>query len=253
MRPIGHFGLTGICLLSFALCAAAQTPQPPPPPPPEHKIWTVNASAGLALTSGNKDTSNINAAYDFVYDPLTRNVVKSDALMIRGETDDELTANRIGFNIRDQYRLTTRMFVFGQNQYLRDEFKDIDYLIAPTGGLGYKLIDRERTKLDVDGGAGVVWEKNPGFEVDVSGALTAGEKLVQTLTSTATLTQSFTALWKTKELADALYTVGIGIAAAMSTRTQLKFEVLDTYKSRPPTPDIKKNDVAVLMAIVYKI
>ena len=66
-----------------------------------------------------------------------------------------------------------RMYVFGQNQYFRDTFKSIDYLIAPTGGIGYKLFDTAQTKLSVDGGLGVVWEKNPGFDVDSSGAVTS--------------------------------------------------------------------------------
>ena len=46
---------------------------------------------------------------------------------------------------------------------------------------------------------------------------------------------------------------GVGIAASMSTRTQLKVELLDTYKNKPPTPTTKKYDVAVLMAIVFKM
>ena len=68
-----------------------------------------------------------------------------------------------GLQFRDQYRLTPRSYVFGQNQYLKDQFKEIDYLVAPTGGLGYKLFDTAATKLDVDGSVGMVWEKNPGF------------------------------------------------------------------------------------------
>jgi putative salt-induced outer membrane protein YdiY len=67
--------------------------------------------------------------------------------------------------VRDEYRLSTRAFVFGQNQYLRDEFKNIDYLLAPTAGLGYKLFDTATTKLTVDGSVGGVWEKNPGLDV----------------------------------------------------------------------------------------
>jgi putative salt-induced outer membrane protein YdiY len=221
--------------------------------PAEPKIWTFNASAGLALTSGNKDTSTANAAYDFIYDPQTRNVVKSDALFIRGKTDGELTASRLGVNVRDEYRVKANVFVFGQNQYLQDEFKNIDYLLAPTGGVGVKVLDTMQTKFTVDVGAGGVWEKNPGFDVRSSGAVVAGEKLTQTLTATTTLTQSVMALWKTKNWDDSLYTFGVGIAASISARTQLKFEVLDTYKNLPPIPTIKKNDVAVLMAIVYKM
>jgi len=232
-------------VLSSAATAGAQAP-------PEPKIWTINASAGLALTHGNKDTSTVNAAYDLTYDPQTRNIVKSDALMIRGKTEGELNANRVGVNVRDEYKLHDGFFVFGQNQYLKDEFKNIDYLIAPAGGVGYKIFDTMQTKLTVDGGVGAVWEKNPDSDVRSSGAVTAGEKLQQQLTATTIVTQSVTALWKTKNWDDSLYLFGAGIAATISTRTQLKFEVLDTFKNLPP-PTIQKNDVALLMAIVYKM
>jgi putative salt-induced outer membrane protein YdiY len=172
--------------------------------------------------------------------------------LIRGKTDGELNASRLGVNVRDEYKLHDGIFAFAQNQYLKDEFKNIDYLVAPTGGVGVKLFDTMQTKLAVDAGAGVVWEKNPGLDVRSSGAVTAGEKLSHTLTATTTLTQSISALWKTKDWDDSLYTFGVGLAASMSMRTQLKVEVLDTYKSLPPLPTIQPNDVAVLMAIVYK-
>ena len=237
--------VVGAVLLSGA-SAWAQAPAEP-------KIWTVAASAGLALTHGNKDSSTVNAAYDLVYDPQTRNVVKSDALLIRGKTEGELTASRLGVNVRDEYKLHDGLFVFGQNQYLKDEFKNIDYLVAPTGGVGMRIFDTMQTKLTVDGGVGAVWEKNPGLDVRSSGAVSASEKLIQTLTATTTVTQSVTALWKTKNWDDSLYTFGAGVAATISMRTQLKVELLDTYKNLPPLPTIQKNDVAVLMALVYKM
>jgi putative salt-induced outer membrane protein YdiY len=242
--PVGVVSLV-MCLVTAPVFAQA-------PAPPEPKLWTVEAGAGLALTSGNTDTSNINASYNVIYNPQRKNVVKSDGLFLRGETEGVLSANRISLNVRDEYGLTTRLFAFGQNQYLRDEFKSIDYLLAPTAGLGYKLLDTATTKLAVDGGVGGVWEKNPGFDVSSSGALSVGEKLAQTLTTTTTLTQSFSALWKMNNFDDSLITAGLGLAASMSTHTQLKFEVLDTYKNLPPLPTIQKNDVAVLMTVVYK-
>jgi putative salt-induced outer membrane protein YdiY len=235
-----------IAACAFALPAYAQDPAAP-------KIWTVQASAGLTLTSGNTDTSTINAAYDLTYDPETRNRIKSDGLFLRGKTEDVLSAHRLTLNVRDELEVRPRVFVFGQNQYLRDEFKNIDYLVAPGVGVGVKVFDDAATKLDVDGGLGGAWEKNPGAGVRSSGAVTAGQRLTQTLTSTTTLTQSVSALWKTNDWQDALYALSLGVAASMSTRTQLKVELQDTFKNRPPDPTIQKNDVAVLMAIVYKM
>jgi putative salt-induced outer membrane protein YdiY len=188
---ISHVALALLCVAGTVFAQAA------PPPPP--KIWTVTASAGLALTSGNSDTSNVNLAYDLTYDPQTKNVVKSDGLFLRGETEGEVSTHRTGLNIRDEYKLTDHVFVFGQNQYLRDEFKNIDYLFAPTGGVGYKVIDTPTTKFTVDGSAGMVWEKNPGVDVNASGALATGERLTHAVTANTTLTQIFTGLYARTE------------------------------------------------------
>jgi putative salt-induced outer membrane protein len=228
-----------------AVPASAQAPAEP-------KIWTVLASAGLAVTTGNTDTSTVNLAYDIAYDPQTRNVIRSEGLWLRGETEGTLTTDRLGLRIRDEYEINARTFVFGQNQYLRDEFKSIEYLVAPTGGIGYRVFDTERTKLALDGAVGAVWEKNPLVDASTSGALALGEKLTQQMTETTTLTQSFSGLWKTEDLEDALFTFGIAAAASMSERMQLKVEFLDTFKNKP-LPGIQKNDVAMLMAIVYKM
>ncbi len=235
-------------LLAPVMPAFAQAPAPPP-----RKPWTVAASAGLALTSGNTDTSTVNVAYDLTYDSLEKNIVKSDALFLRGKNQGDLASDRLNLNVRDQYQINGRAYIFGQNQYLRDRFKEIDYLLAPTAGLGYKIVNTAASKVEVDAGVGGVWEKNTDLDVTSSGAVTVGEKLQQTVTATTTVTQSFSGLWKTSAWGDSLYTFGVGIAASMSTRTQLKVELIDVYKNRPPLPTIKKNDLATVLAIVYKM
>lgn len=239
------------CVLVLFSCVArpalAQAPAPPP-----HKIWDVVASVGVSTTSGNSDATQINAGYDLVYDPLTSNTFKSNALFLRGTTEGELSAQRFLWNVRDEVKLNARSYVFVQNAYLRDRFKRISYLDAATAGIGFKAVATDQTKLDVDAGAGGVWEKNTGLALKKSGAITAGEKLQQKLSSTATFNQSATGLWKTSDTGDALYTFGAGVSVSMSTRTQLKFEVLDVYKSKPPTASVKKNDIATVIALVFK-
>jgi putative salt-induced outer membrane protein YdiY len=180
-------------------------------------------------------------------------VVKSDGLLIRGKTQGVVSNSRLSLGARDEYSLSERTLVYARNEYLKDRFKNIDYLLAPTGGFGLKLVNTDQTKLGIDGGAGGVWEKNLGVPVTSSGAVTAGEKFVDAFTPTASLTQSVTALWKTNDFNDALYTASVSISASMSARTQLKVEVLETYKNKPPVVTVKKSDIAVLMAIVFKM
>ena len=228
--------------------AQAQPPAAPPPPPG----WTGSVGAGLALTQGNSDTSSINLAYDVKRDTGSKFLFKSGGLFIRGESEGELTANRLGLEGRVDRKLTERTSVFVQLQYLRDEFKQIDYLLSPTVGVSHFLVKNDRTEFAVDGGLGVVWEKNPGFDVDTSGAVTAGQNFKHKLSDTAEITERVNALWKMDDFEDGLYIFGVGLAANITAATQIKAELLNTFKNKPPTAEVQKNDVAVILSFVYK-
>src|SRR5678816_1359986 len=90
-------------LMSFAL---AQAPGEPP------KVYTGNLGGGLALTGGNTDTRNFNLTAGLVRDPKTRNVIKGNLAYLRGDQNDVLNLDRTSFNIRDEYTLSGRTFVF---------------------------------------------------------------------------------------------------------------------------------------------
>ena len=248
----GPVRLGAIMATLWLLIPSAAYAQQSPSPVEDPGTWTGSAGAGLSLTSGNSDTLNFNIAFDLTRDPKTRNVMKLKALYLRGEQDDATTVNRTSAAFRDQYALTNRAFAFGQLDYLRDTFKLIDYLVAPTAGIGYKVIDTNPTQFAVDGGLGVVWEKNPDVDVSTDVALTAGETLTHKLSSTSSFKHAATALWKADDLADGLYTISVGLAAQLTSSMQLSFDVLDTFKNKPPSAGTKKNDVALVTAIVAK-
>src|SRR5262245_16911446 len=173
--------------------AAAQAAAPPP------DVYSGSFGGGFALTGGNTDTKNFNLTFDMVRDPKTKNVIKATASYLRGSQSDVLTLDRSAFNIRDEYSFTNRVFAFGQVDYLRDQFKQIVFLWAPSGGLGYKLVRTDSTDLSIDGGLGGFFEKNPGRDVSRSGSLTAGQRLRHKLSPTAAFTQSLSTMWKTSD------------------------------------------------------
>jgi putative salt-induced outer membrane protein YdiY len=236
-------------LLLNAVPGGAQTPAAGSTPPDP---MTGNVTFGLALTSGNKDTTTFNAGYEFKYDPKTKNVVKSTGLFLYGKSDGELTAEQYGLMFRDEYSVSPRAFVYGEFRYLHDKFKGIDYLLSPTGGAGYKLVDVPKTSLAVSAGVGFVSEKDTGFDLTTDGAVTFDEKLTHKLSDTATVGQTFAALWKTSDFGDALYGFGVNLAATITSHALLTVELRDTYKVKPPDPTLKKNDVTLIMGASYK-
>jgi putative salt-induced outer membrane protein YdiY len=234
-----------------ALAQAPQAPAAPAAPAPPPPVWAGSFGAGLAVTNGNSDTSNFNLAAKAAYDPANPHRATLEALYIHGSSEGNTTVSRTAFNLRDEYALTTRTSLFGQIGYLRDTFKGIDYLTSPTFGVTYKVVNLERTKFNIEGGAGVVWEKNTDVDsTNTSGAIIIGENVAHKLTSTTTITHAANGLWKTSDFGDSLYTVSAGLAAALTARMQIKLEILELYKSQPP-PGKESQDVSFLTSVVY--
>jgi putative salt-induced outer membrane protein YdiY len=239
--------------------ASAQAPGQPvaqapadPNAPEEPGNWTGSVGGGIALTAGNSDTLTLNLSFDARRDPSTRHVMRWTGLFLRGEQNDEVTANRLALTFREQYALSDRAFIYAQADYLRDTFKAIDYLVAATGGLGFKLVSTERVRFVVNGGAGGVIEDNPGVVRNVSTALTAAEEFHHQITPNASITHSATALWKADDLEDWLGTISIGIATKISERVQLSIDALDVFKNRPPIPSTNRHDLVLVTAVTAK-
>ena len=231
--------------LAIATPIAAQETTPP-------KAWTSSIGAGLALTSGNTDTQNYNLSFSTKYDPKQRIVFKADALLLRGVSNGETQVDRATAATRLEYALSDRTFTFAEVSYLRDPFKDIDYLIAPVAGAGYRVIKSDTRNLTVDAAAGVQIESNEPHGRTSSGALKAGEDFDWALSKTSKLTQKFSALWKTNDFGDALYHFDAGLVTSVMTRLELKVAYAYDYKSRPPTPEIEKGDSALFATLLFK-
>jgi putative salt-induced outer membrane protein YdiY len=240
--------LVASTLLSPVAMAQAQAQQTPAP----MKLYTGNFGGGLALTSGNTDTKNYNLTFSLTRDPKTKNVFKTEALYLRGTESDVLNLERAAVKVRDEYSLTKKVFLFAEFDYLRDPFKDIRYLLAPIGGVGYKFIDTDSTKLAISGGAGGLWEKNSDVPVKKSGSVNAGQTFFQKLSTDTTLTESVATLWKTNDFDDSLTSFRAGLTTTLYKNLELKVEFLDTYKSKPPSITIKKNDTAFIMTFLLK-
>lgn len=239
-------------MIRTILCLLIATPLCAEEPPPAAAPWSGSVAAGLALTSGNSDTTNINVAFATMFDPKTRNVVKIDALYLRGEAEDELTIDRTNAGVRDEYKLSDRAFAFGEVRWLRDELKEIESLISPMVGAGRDLLRTDAYKLSVDGGAGAIIEKTSGRERTTDTAFQGRQVFAWTISPTATFSETLSGLWKFEDVGDALYHFDASIGTTITPRSELKVSLVSDYRTRPPDPDLEKNDMSVIAALVMK-
>jgi len=238
---------------AFAQEAAPPKPMCPcPPPDPPPPVLQGSFSAGLALTTGNTDTSSFNLGFNMVYDPKTHSLFKADAFYLRSTNDGEATTDKAGANLRYEYKLTERFFAFAQLGYQRDVFKNITYLITPMLGAGYYVVKEKTLELTVDASIGGAFEKDSGFDATSSGAFALGQGFVWKISPTTTFTEKATGLWKTDDTSDCFYHFELGLAASLVKNFELKVSYLVDYKNLPNPPTLKKTDTALIAAIVYK-
>jgi len=151
------------------------------------------------------------------------------------------------------------LYVVAKQQFERalswmDDLKEgmIDYLINPIGGVGFKVYDTDQVSFVVDGGAGVVWEKNTGLDRDTSGTVNAGQSFAYRFSETAQFTQDLTALWKMNNFEDAFYHFGVALSTSIIQVLELKVEYILDFKNVTPSPEVKKTDTAFLTSILYR-
>jgi putative salt-induced outer membrane protein len=115
--------------------------------------WTTKGELGGSFASGNSENEAVNAALGFkgTYDDWTHTLGFAGNYGSDGGTT---TAQRWEVRGQTQYLFTERAYAFGAARYEDDRFSAYDFQTSLSGGLGYKIIDNDRTKLWVQGGPG---------------------------------------------------------------------------------------------------
>jgi putative salt-induced outer membrane protein len=205
------------------------------------------------MTGGNTDTSSYNVAAEALYDPHTNNVVRGSALYLRTSQDGVASSNRTLVSGRDEYTVNGRLFVFGTVEYQKDKFKGVDYVVAPLVGLGFKVVEKPKIVFAVDNGLGAAFEKLVGEQATTKLAMNASNRVEWKPSDTTTVFQKANALWKVDDFGDAYYHVELGLATSVARHLELKVAFADDYKTKPPTPELKKNDTSFLVSLLFKL
>ncbi len=230
------------CLLVRSLGAQQKTPAAP---------WVSSFGAGIAITSGNTETQNVNFSFASRYDPKTRLVFSSDALYLRGESNGTRQVDKASAGVRLQFGVTDRAFTFSEVSYLRDPFKELTYSIAPVAGVGYHVVRRADVHLNLDLSAGGQMESGPAGRT-ADGAFKAGETFDWALSKTSKFTQKSTGIWKMEDVRDALYHFDGGLVTTIAGRVDLKLAYVYDYKTRKPSPTVTQGDSALFAALLLK-
>jgi putative salt-induced outer membrane protein len=230
--------------------------------PSAYADWGGQGEVGFVMARGNTDSDSANVKLD-LNSVLGKWKHTAGFVALYGKSNEIKSAERWDVRWQSDYQLNDRLFVFGAVRYQQDRFSGFEYQATLSSGLGYRIIDTERTRLSTSLGAGFrklrpetlikdslgnVIERIPGESADeVVGslgmnfehALTPNTKVIDKLLVESGSDNTFA----TNEL-------------SLQVSMTEKFALSVGYSVRhntEPTGDLEKTDQLTTLNLVYKI
>ena len=225
--------------------------------------WRGTAGAGLAVTSGNSDTSTLNLKADMA------RATSADKLTLAGSYDyarstsngvESTTANRWNALGQYDYNLSPRIFVFGKLGLEADKLINLNWRASTAGGAGYKLVDTATTSFNVFGGVGYSRDKydvpqtirgRTGTEFSRA-SLLLGEESSHQLTSSTSFKQRLEVSPGVSGDKAVLAKLTSGLSVAINRTLALTVGLVADYNSRPPIGK-GTTDTSVFTGLSFKL
>jgi putative salt-induced outer membrane protein YdiY len=207
--------------------------------------WEGGANVGFALTRGNSQTKNL--ALGFTADRKTLHDKLGLYVNTVYATNDapgavpSTTANAEQGGIRYDHDIRPRLFAFVGADFQSDSLQTLDLRSVLGGGLGFHVIKRDATTLDLLAGANYTHEKYTAVSRSFAAA-TLGEEFMHKLHASTVLTQTLYFYPDLSIGGEYRTTFNFGSVTKISKWLGWQNSFGDIYVSNPPLGK-KKNDI----------
>jgi len=219
-------------------------------------VWVVNASIGIAGTSGNAKTATfttpVNAVRVTNNDKTTAyfNFIRASAA-INGVSAATAQAVRGGWGYNRNVH--PRMFLTVFNDYESDKFQNLDLRTVLGGGAGYLAWKGEKGRLDLVGGGAYNREKFDPIRPRLpftrnSAEIYWGNDFNYKMSARVSFFENYRMFNNMTNSGEFRQNADMGISAALTTWMTWNAAVSDRYLSNP-APGRKKNDFLYTMGL----
>jgi putative salt-induced outer membrane protein len=208
--------------------------------------WTGFAEVGAVLTTGNTDTETINAKTRVRHEKVTwRHTTQLEVL--RRSEQGGTTAERYLGNFKSDWKFRPRAYLFGVARHERDRFSGYDYQSSVSAGYGHRVVDTDRTRLEMEAGAGYRQSRLEDGERDEEAIARGALALEHHITETARFGQDvLVQSGGDNSEVESVTSVSAAINAKLAMRLTL------TAKHNTDVPDDReKTDTITAVSLVY--
>ena len=118
--------------------------------------WSGAGEFGLVISSGNSDTSTVNAKLGLKKEDEAW-LHEGSILALRAEGDDEVTAERWEVAAKSGYKINDISYIYGSYRHEDDDFSPFERQTAVAVGYGRQVIKSDVTQLSFEVGPGYKW------------------------------------------------------------------------------------------------
>ncbi len=231
-------------LLLAADPAVSQTNAPPPPPK-----WDASVALGFTLTEGNSDSVlfTLTGRADKKWG---RHEVHLGTDIAYGESDSiKNNENARAFG-QYNYLFTERWYAYIRADGLHDSIADIEYRFTIGPGVGYYFIKTASTSFSLEGGPGVVFEKQGSDKHNYFTARIA-ERFEHKFNERVKIWEMVEFLPQLDNFNNFIVNSELGVESALSRAWALRVVLQDTYDNEP-APGREENDLKLIAAVAWK-
>ncbi len=219
--------------------------------PPLTRGWAGGANFGFGLTGGNSETESfslaLNADRKTTHDDITLYATSVYANNNAPGAAPSTTADTVQGGIRYSRNFTKRVFGFVNADFQTDALQDLDLRSIFGGGLGYHLINTDRTTFDLLGGLNYTNEQYSSI-TNKFAALTLGEELNRKLGASTILTEKGYFFPDLNDTSQYRATFNFGTVTKISKWLGWQNAFGDIYVTNPPA-GTKRNDVILTTGV----
>ena len=142
-----------IAVLSGIIALSHNTSAQESPAAEDAGPWSGKAALGYLATSGNTESSSLNAKFEVGYEHDKWQHIL-DAAAIKADENEQSTAEAYKVGWKSEYSFSESDFLFGRITWRKDLFSGYDQQFSQTAGYGRRLIETDKHHLRVDLGVG---------------------------------------------------------------------------------------------------
>jgi putative salt-induced outer membrane protein len=232
----------------LALCAIS-----PPAPADElqGKPWSDEAELSFVSTGGNSDVQTLSAKNLYKLEFYENYVFIWRLEALNGKTDDVLSAERYFTDLRLEYSLSERAYLYANTGWLRDTFAGLDARTNLSAGGGYRFLDGPDSFFKLEAGVNSVKES---YTVEADNRRSTEGRVfgeyVYHFTKKNKFSQSIESLHDFSDSERYRLNSDTALTAALNNRFSLRISYQIKYNHRPVPATLERSDTVVSTAIV---